>query len=67
MASTSEDSQPDPRVGSEGDRRVRKIDWLWEQIGYHQRKVRLLEIELARTENDEYLDDSVGLDQEQAR
>ena len=62
MESTLEDSQPDRRVGSEGDRRVRKIDWLWEQIGYHQRKVRLLEIELARTDNDEYLDHDPRLD-----
>jgi hypothetical protein len=43
------------------------VDWIWEQIKEKQREIRLLENQLSRTDSNEYLDDSVGLDQEQAR
>lgn len=61
MQSKPEGEQPDQRVGSVESRTL-KVHWLWEQIRYHQRKIRLLEIELARTPNDEYLDDDQRLD-----
>lgn len=66
MQSKPESEQPDPRVGSV-ENRIRKIDWIWEQIRNKQREIRLLENQLSRTDSNEYLDDSVGLDQEQAR
>jgi hypothetical protein len=66
MQSKLESEQPDPRVGSV-ESRIRKVDWIWEQIKEKQREIRLLENQLSRTDSNEYLDDSVGLDQEQAR
>jgi hypothetical protein len=66
MQSKLESEQPDPRVGLV-ESRIRKVDWIWEQIKEKQREIRLLENQLARTDSNEYLDDSVGLDQEQAR
>ena len=66
MQSKLESEQPDPRVGLV-ESRVRKVDWIWEQIKEKQREIRLLENQLSRTDSNEYLDDSVGLDQEQAR
>ena len=56
-----EDAQQDQRVGSV-ESRVRKVDWLWQRIKDHQREIRLLEIELARTDSNEYLDDDPRLD-----
>jgi hypothetical protein len=61
MRSKQEGEQPDPRVGLV-ESRVRKVDWLWQRIKDHQREIRLLEIELARTTNDEYLDHDPRLD-----
>jgi hypothetical protein len=61
MPSKLEDEQQDPRVGSV-ESRVRKVDWLWGQIKDKQREIRLLEIELARTDSNEYLDDDPRLD-----
>jgi len=66
MQSKPESEQPDPRVGLV-ESRIRKVDWIWEQIKEKQREIRLLENQLARTDSNEYLDDSVELDQEQAR
>ncbi len=66
MQSKPGSEQPDLRVGLV-ESRIRKVDWIWEQIKEKQREIRLLENQLARTTNDEYLDDSSGLDQEQAR
>jgi hypothetical protein len=66
MQSKLESEQPDPRVGLV-ESRIRKVDWIWEQIKEKQREIRLLENQLSRTTNDEYLDDSNGLDQEQTR
>jgi len=61
MRSIPEDEQQDLRVGSV-ESRVKKVDWLWQQIREHQREIRLLEIELARTDSNEYLDDDPRLD-----
>jgi len=61
MRSKQEGEQPDLRVGLV-ESRVRKVDWLWQQIREHQREIRLLEIELARTDSYEYLDDDPRLD-----
>jgi len=61
MRSKQAGEQPDPRVGLV-ESRVRKVDWLWQQIREHQREIRLLEIELARTDSNEYLDDDPRLD-----
>jgi len=66
MQSKLESEQPDLRVGLV-ESRIRKVDWIWEQIKEKQREIRLLENQLSRTDSNEYLDDSVGLDQEQAR
>jgi hypothetical protein len=66
MQSKLESEQPDPRVGLV-ESRIRKVDWIWEQIKEKQREIRLLENQLSRTDSNEYLDDPVGLDQEQAR
>jgi hypothetical protein len=60
MQSRQVDGPPDPRVGSV-ESRVRKIDWLWEQILIKQREIRLLENEIGRTDSNEYLDDPAGL------
>lgn len=56
-----EDVLQDPRVGSV-ESRVRKVDWIWQQIKDKQREIRLLENELARTDSNEYLDDDPRLD-----
>ncbi len=61
MRSKPEGEQPDLRVGSV-ESRVRKVDWLWQRIKDHQREIRLLEIELARTDSNEYLDHDPRLD-----
>jgi len=60
MQSRQVDGPPDPRVGSV-ESRVRKIDWLWEQILIKQREIRLLENEIGRTDSNEYLDDPAGV------
>lgn len=56
-----EDAQQDQRVGSV-ENRIKKVDWLWQRIKDHQREIRLLEIELARTDSNEYLEDDPRLD-----
>jgi len=61
MRSKLEDEQQDLRVGSV-ENRVRKADWIWQQIKEKQREIRLLERELARTDSNEYLDDDPRLD-----
>jgi hypothetical protein len=61
MRSIPEDELQDPRVGSV-ESRVRKVDWIWQQIKDKQREIRLLERELARTDSNEYLDDDPRLD-----
>ncbi len=61
MRSIPEDEQQDLRVGSV-ESRVRKVDWIWQQIKDKQREIRLLENELARTDSNEYLDDDPRLD-----
>ena len=61
MRSKPEDEQQDLRVGSV-ENRVRKADWIWQQIKEKQREIRLLERELARTDSNEYLDDDPRLD-----
>lgn len=60
MQSKQVDGPPDPRVGSV-ESRVRKIDWLWQQILEKQREIRLLEREIGRTDSNEYMDDSAGV------
>ena len=60
MQSKQVDGPPDPRVGSV-ENRVRKVDWLWGQIRDKQREIRLLENELARTDQNEFMDDISGL------
>lgn len=60
MQSKQVDGPPDPRVGLV-ENRVRKVDWLWGQIREKQKEIRLLENELARTDQNEYLDDVSGL------
>ena len=60
MQSRQVDGPPDPRVGSV-ESRVRKIDWLWEQILIKQREIRLLENEIGRTDSNEYLEDAQEL------
>ena len=62
MQSKQVDGPPDLRVGSV-ENRVRKVDWLWGQIREKQKEIRLLENELARTDQNEYLDDVSGLAQ----
>jgi hypothetical protein len=56
-----EDVLQDPRVGSV-ESRVRKVDWIWEQIKNKQREIRLLENELSRTDSNEYLENDSRLD-----
>jgi len=56
-----EDVLQDPRVGSV-ESRVRKVDWIWQQIKNKQREIRLLENQLARTDSNEYLEDDPRLD-----
>ena len=60
MQSKQVDGPPDPRVGLV-ENRVRKIDWLWEQILIKQREIRLLENEIGRTDSNEYMDDAAGV------
>ena len=60
MQSKQVDGPPDPRVGLV-ENRVRKIDWLWEQILIKQREIRLLENEIGRTDSNEYLEDAQEL------
>ena len=61
MQSKQVDVPPDPRVGLV-ESRVRKIDWLWQQILEKQREIRLLENEIGRTDANEFMDDVSGLD-----
>jgi len=61
MQSNKADIPPDPRVGLV-ESRVRKIDWLWQQILEKQREIRLLENEIGRTDSNEFMDDVSGLD-----
>lgn len=56
MRSKQVDGLPDLRVGLV-ENRVRKIDWLWQQILEKQREIRLLENEIGRTDSNEYLED----------
>ena len=60
MQSKRGDVPPDLRVGLV-ESRVRKVDWLWQQIRDKQKEIRLLENELNRTDANEYLDDVSGL------
>lgn len=60
MQSKQVDGPPDLRVGLV-ENRVRKIDWLWEQILIKQREIRLLENEIGRTDSNEYLEDAQEL------
>jgi hypothetical protein len=61
MRSKQEGEQQDQRVGLV-ENRIKKVDWLWQRIKDHQREIRLLEIELARTDSNEYLDDDSRLE-----
>ena len=61
MQSKQVDVPPDPRVGLV-ESRVRKVDWLWQQIRDKQKEIRLLESELNRTDQNEFMDDVSGLD-----
>lgn len=61
MQSKQVDVPPDPRVGLV-ESRVRKVDWLWQQIRDKQKEIRLLENELNRTDANEFMDDVSGLD-----
>jgi hypothetical protein len=56
MRSKQVDGLPDLRVGLV-ENRVRKIDWLWQQILEKQREIRLLENEIGRTDSNEYMED----------
>ena len=52
MSLKKQDDKSDERL----ERRIRpqtKVEWLWEQIVQKQREIRLLEIELNRTDPDE--------------
>lgn len=60
MQSNKADIPPDPRVGLV-ESRVRKIDWLWQQILEKQREIRLLENEIGRTDSNEYMEDAQEL------
>ena len=60
MQSKQVDGPPDPRVGLV-ENRVRKIDWLWEQILIKQREIRLLENEIGRTDSNEFMEDAQAL------
>ena len=60
MQSRQVDGLPDLRVGLV-ENRVRKIDWLWQQILEKQREIRLLENEIGRTDSNEYLEDAQEL------
>ena len=62
MRSKQVDGLPDLRVGLV-ESRVRKIDWLWEQILIKQREIRLLENEIGRTDSNEYMEDAQELAQ----
>jgi hypothetical protein len=61
MRSKPEGEQPDLRVGLV-ESRVRKVDWIWQQIKDKQREIRLLENQLARTDSNEYLENDSRLD-----
>ena len=61
MQSNKADIPLDPRVGLV-ESRVRKVDWLWQQIRDKQKEIRLLENELNRTDANEFMDDVSGLD-----
>lgn len=61
MQSKQADVPPDLRVGLV-ENRVRKVDWLWQQIRDKQKEIRLLENELNRTGANEFMDDVSGLD-----
>ena len=60
MQSNKADIPPDPRVGLV-ESRVRKIDWLWQQILEKQREIRLLENEIGRTDSNEYMESAEEL------
>ena len=60
MQSKREDVPPDLRVGLV-ESRVRKIDWLWQQILEKQREIRLLENEIGRTDSNEYMESAEEL------
>ena len=52
MQSKKADVPDDGRLGS-GDRPLKKVELIWQRICEKQREIRLLEIELARTDPDE--------------
>lgn len=60
MQSKQADVPPDPRVCLV-ENRVRKIDWLWQQILEKQREIRLLENEIGRTDSNEFMEDAQEL------
>ena len=60
MQSRQADVPPDPRVGLV-ENRVRKVDWLWQQIRDKQKEIRLLENELNRTDSNEFMEDAQEL------
>lgn len=60
MQSNKADIPPDLRVGLV-ENRVRKIDWLWQQILEKQREIRLLENEIGRTDSNEYMESAQEL------
>lgn len=57
MASTKAELPLDERVGR-GDRPRLKVEVLWEQISRKQREIRLLEIELNRTDPHELAEET---------
>ena len=52
MQSKKADVPDDGRLG-DGDRPLKKVELIWQRICEKQREIRLLEIELARTDPDE--------------
>ena len=52
MASKQGDDLPDERI-TRRERRLSRVEQLWEQIRDKQREIRLLENELARTDPNE--------------
>lgn len=55
MQSKKADIPDDGRLG-DGDRPLKKVELIWQQICEKQREIRLLEIELARTDINELVE-----------
>lgn len=55
MQSKKADVPDDGRLGG-GDRPLKKVELIWQRICEKQREIRLLEIELARTDPDELVE-----------